>query len=229
MGITGELSGLDQVLIVEDREFWINQTEQLLAAMQRAGFNVRLREKEDGYEIWWHRLAVKIFKLFANKRGDAAFDNGYITTFGDYIYWTTDEDFDPGNFWHFVILYHECVHIVQRRKFTPLLYTLLYILLPLPFLATGRGLLFERQAYRESARVMSVAGQTGHLRNCVDYWEKQFSGPYYGWMDVFGRGGWGRGGKLRREALAGKLVAKDGYLERIGYSLVPHPRVLANR
>lgn len=209
--------------VIDDKAWWSQQTQRLLDSMYKSGFKVRISSKREGYRKRWHRAAIKILMFLMSRERRKNFREHYITTFGSDIYWNTAQDFDPGNMLHFAILYHECVHMVQDRKWFRIFYFLFYLLLPFPIFLTGRGLIFERQAYRETARVYLSGGQTFILDREIDKWEKEFTSPAYLWMDPFFKGGFGNKGKIRKAIESRNLPLSKGYLEKIGFSLEYHP------
>jgi hypothetical protein len=221
-----ELTREEQVEIARDTDFWTAQTSRLLLAMRKANLPVKIVSKADGYKVWWHRLAIGFLMLLFPKKLEQQFRDNYITTLGKYVYWSAKDPFDAGSMGDFSTLYHECVHILQQRRFLTIPYFLLYTVLPLPLLFTGRGLIFERRAYKESARVFMSAGQTRIVDRSLDGYAEQFSSGMYLWMDPVWSGGFKKGSSLRKQVADRKLLAKGGYLEKIGFELEYHPMVL---
>lgn len=113
-----------------------------------------------------------------------SFMSRFTTTIGYKVYVTdrweqmTDED-------QIRILRHESVHMRQRAKYGFLLFSILYLLLPLPMFFAGYRTKFEKEAYVESMRVeVEQAGSLKPLLNNI-YREtmiERFTGPSYGWM-----------------------------------------------
>lgn len=110
----------------------------------------------------------------------------YYTVIGDRLYVPKGFDhFDPIDV--VITLRHERVHLRQRRRFTFLGMTLIYLMLPLPLgLAYGRARI-EWEAYSETLQaVYDLLGEEalkdqGRRERIIS----QFTGPSYGWMWPF--------------------------------------------
>lgn len=118
--------------------------------------------------------------------GQREFMSRYYTVIGDTLY--VPEGFDDANPIDVVItLRHERIHLRQRRRYTMVGMTIVYMLLPFPlFLAYGRARL-EWEAYTETLRATrdlrgADAMKSDYLRNRII---TQFTSPAYGWMWPF--------------------------------------------
>lgn len=107
----------------------------------------------------------------------------FVTTIGYAVYvpntWSIWSPLDRA-----AVLRHERVHMRQRARYGALLFSLIYLLFPLPVMFAYGRTKFEQEAYRES------------LIACYDYWGADelydvkrrdfyiecFTGGAYGWM-----------------------------------------------
>lgn len=82
------------------------------------------------------------------------------------------------------LLRHERIHMRQRKKWSILLFPLMYLMLPFPVLFAWFRLSFEKEAYEESMRtIYELDGNTSRLRT-ASYKEAMTSklvGPPYFW------------------------------------------------
>jgi|SRR6478735_6373946 len=116
------------------------------------------------------------------------FMHKFITTVSFVVYVPSDWTiFPPAQ--RAVILRHERVHMRQRVKYGAFLYTLLYLLAPLPVGLAYFRAKFEREAYEETLRAMCELYITGagiiqsssYRRSTIDH----FMGAEYFWMWPF--------------------------------------------
>lgn len=164
---------------------------------------VKIRFKEDGYDVWWHAVAawfvVAMFWVFRKVTFggfDREFDD-FVTTFGRYVYFGGSKDgFSLRRVGTYMVLRHELIHVYQMEKYGPVRYALKYLLFPLPVLFTGRSKL-EFEAYTQQLLVQTnVRGYVppDYLKHLIDL----FVGPSYAFMYV------------------GRDKLKKKFLERIG-------------
>ncbi len=116
------------------------------------------------------------------------FQTHYITTIGYTVYVPACWESMP-ELARVVVLRHERVHMRQRRGLSMPLYTLLYVLFPLPgFLAYFRTL-FEMEAYEETIKATVELYPNGDALVMTRAAKKQmvsnFVGPAYFWMWPF--------------------------------------------
>lgn len=118
--------------------------------------------------------------------GQREFMTRYYTVIGDTLY--VPEGFDDANPIDVVItLRHERIHLRQRRRYTMLGMTIVYMLLPCPlFLAYGRARL-EWEAYTETLRATRDlrGAEAMKSQSLKDRIITQFTSPAYGWMWPF--------------------------------------------
>lgn len=110
----------------------------------------------------------------------------YYTVIGDTLYVPIGFDgYDPRNV--VITLRHERVHLRQRRRYTMLGMTLIYLLLPFPLgLAYGRARI-EWEAYTETLRATRDLRGRAALSDPAlkERIVSQFTSPAYGWMWPF--------------------------------------------
>jgi hypothetical protein len=117
--------------------------------------------------------------LFFNK----TFMTGYHTTIGNTLYVT--DKFEGGHgYTKAALLRHERVHLRQQKRYTFLLYCVLYLLV-LPVVFTFRAKL-EKEAYAESIKAwFEYFGEETFTIRRKDKLIKQFTSGAYGWMCPF--------------------------------------------
>ncbi len=125
----------------------------------------RLVSKE---AVSWMRVLGFLAKLIGNKY----FMDDYWTTIGKTIYYPTSVQ--PKDIYkHYDVIYHEIVHIKQWKKWG-LLFSVSYMLLPVPFFFAWFRWRWEREAYMETLRY--TYRPLAHMRFIVRVlWEE------YGW------------------------------------------------
>ncbi len=135
-----------------------------------------------------HRLSqgIDIALKLLTFGGQSTYLTEYHTVLGTTLFlpsaWADTSDVDRA-----ILLRHERIHLLQRRRFTPLGMALLYLLPIVPVgLAYGRARL-EWEAYTETliatAELKSLsAARCPELRRRI---VGRFTGPAYGWMWPF--------------------------------------------
>lgn len=115
------------------------------------------------------------------------FMTGFVTTIGNTM-WVPDGWDDWSPFARAAVLRHERVHLRQQERMGMLVYSLWYLLLPLPlFLAWGRAEL-EKEAYAESIRAYGEYwGQDFFTDDVRERMVRHFTSAEYGWMWPFRR------------------------------------------
>tara|TARA_Y100000310_G_scaffold345780_1_gene469768 strand:+ start:2102 stop:2683 length:582 start_codon:yes stop_codon:yes gene_type:complete len=114
------------------------------------------------------------------------FMTNYVTTINNTIYvpssWDNLDDRSK-----IVILRHERIHLVQKKKYTFFLFTLLYLFLPFPMFFAYFRTKFEKEAYEETIRVKAALYGRNSIRRpeFKSFLVKQFTTPMYGWMWIF--------------------------------------------
>lgn len=140
-----------------------------------------IKKRESGFA-----KAIDVALKVITFGGQREFMSRYYTVIGDTLY--VPEGFDEADPIDVVItLRHERIHLRQRRRYTMVGMTILYLLLPFPlFLAYGRARL-EWEAYTETLRATRElrgedALRSAQLRKRI---VTQFTSPAYGWMWPF--------------------------------------------
>lgn len=104
--------------------------------------------------------AINVFLMAVTLGRMRAFMTGFITTVGETVYVPSDWD-SLGEVSRCVVIRHERVHMRQSRRYGRVLFSLAYLLLPLPAgLAYFRARL-EMEAYAESVRALVEMTGTG--------------------------------------------------------------------
>lgn len=128
------------------------------------------------------------FLLFITFGKQKTFQTAYVTTIGCTIYvpdsWKQLPDIN-----RIITLRHERVHMRQRQRFTMPVFTLLYLLFPLPGGLAYFRTMFEMEAYEETIRATLELYPNGAAllmkpavrASMVD----NFTGPSYFWMWPF--------------------------------------------
>jgi hypothetical protein len=144
--------------------------------------NFKIVEKKNSRFSKAIALALKIITF----GGQSAYMSRYYTVIGDTLYvpegW---DEVDPVD--AVITLRHERIHLRQRRRYTMVGMTLIYLLFPVPLgLAYGRARI-EWEAYTETLRAtLELRGRDAVLRGALrDRILTQFTSAAYGWMWPF--------------------------------------------
>lgn len=117
-----------------------------------------------------------------------SFLTDYYTTVGYTVYVPDLWDSTP-DVTRIVTLRHERVHMRQRRKYGMFLFSLLYVLLPLPGGLAYFRYKFEAEAYEETVRAVNELQPSGGEVVRSDVYRADimtvFTGPGYLWMWPF--------------------------------------------
>lgn len=116
------------------------------------------------------------------------FMSKYTTVIGNTVYipsgWTEMSEIQRA-----IILRHEGVHMKQRKHFGLLLFSILYLFVPLPGLFSWWRMRFEMEAYTETLRAMVELYPDGVSRVLSPTFRQKiidvFVGPMYFWMWPF--------------------------------------------
>src|SRR3954447_15424114 len=157
-------------------------SEQFLAALRREFPAFRIVPKHDNLFSHAIDLALKVVTLGAQRR----YLTHYHTVIGYTLYvppgWAQMSDIA-----RLILLRHERVHLLQRRRYGFVLFAFLYLVPFLPLgLAYGRARL-EWEAYRETLRATVELCGNSALRSAElrEHIVRRFIGPDYGWMWPF--------------------------------------------
>lgn len=164
-------------------------TDAYLARLRSEFPKLRLvRKDEDFLSSLIHNVLFGL--TFGGQNG---YRTRFVTVIGYGIYLPTKWD-QLSDIERLIILRHERVHLIQRRRLTMPLMAFLYLVPFFPIgLAYGRARL-EWEAYTETLRAtaelqgLAAARDVGLRRHII----RRFVGPEYGWMWPFPRvvGGW---------------------------------------
>lgn len=115
-----------------------------------------------------------------------AFMTQFITTVGTTVYVTSKWGSMPETS-RMAILRHERVHMRQARRHGRLLFSLLYLFVPLPTMFAYYRMKFEKEAYEESLRAYAEYYGLEQVRNARfrDDIIKHFTSAEYFWMWPF--------------------------------------------
>lgn len=121
---------------------------------------------------------------------DDEFLTRFVTVIGNTLYvpdyWYDDPDYIDAD--RIIVLKHELVHMRQRKRYTPFLYALLYLFLPLPIIFAYFRMKFEKAAYEETFRAKLEQYPDTHDLNTASYRERvvqYFVSSEYLWMWPF--------------------------------------------
>jgi len=154
-------------------------------------FLLALRQEFPGFEIVPKAgsllsLAIDIALKLVTLGGQRHYLTRYHTVIGDTLYvpaaWSAMSDEA-----RVILLRHERVHLIQRRRYGFPLFAFLYLVPALPLgLAYGRARL-EWEAYRETLRATAeLRGREAlHAPELRQEIVERFTGPDYGWMWPF--------------------------------------------
>lgn len=136
----------------------------------------------------WLMRAISAFLLAVTFGKQHAFMTDFITTIGYTVYVPSTWPSMP-QVAQMVILRHERVHMRQRAKYSMALFTLLYVLLPLPGGLAYFRAKFEKEAYAETLRAIADLYEDGlqqiQSEACRADMVSNFTGPSYFWMWPF--------------------------------------------
>jgi hypothetical protein len=160
----------------------VNKYDQLLDEIKIEFPKFKIVQKTDSNLMVVIALFLKILTFGKNKE----FLTTYITTIGNTIYVPDDWNFRP---WQpkYIVIRHERIHLRQSKKYGSILFSLIYLFFPIPFLfAYGRAKL-EWEAYEESLRTEAELFGVNYIKQdkVKDFIFKQFTTSVYLWMFPF--------------------------------------------
>lgn len=161
-----------------------------------------IKKEFPGFKLLWKeesRLMKFIagFLLFITFGQQKSFQTRYVTTIG-YTVYVPDSWKHLPDISRIITLRHERVHMRQRQRLTLPLFTLLYLLVPLPGGLAYFRTLFEMEAYEESIKATlelypngaallmrpSVRAQmVDHFTTASYFWMWPFRGRVERWYD----------------------------------------------
>ncbi len=153
----------------------------LMAEISSEFPSFKVVEKPDS----WLMKAINVALIALTLGMQRAFMTGFITTIGYTVYvpsgWLGSDALAVQ-----VVLRHERVHMRQRAKYGMFLFSLLYLLAPLPIGLAYFRAKFEREAYTET---LNAGAQLASDPDAVSQWVpdivSDFVGPSYLWMWPF--------------------------------------------
>lgn len=158
--------------------------KSLVAEIQAEFPSFRLVPKEGSFFMKSIDVLLRVITLGLMRN----FMTNFITTIGYTVYvnkgWDSSSEVGKA-----IVLRHERVHMRQRRKYGSILFSLMYLLLPLPCVFSYFRRQFEMEAYAETLLAIvelnpaGIAGlQTyGHREHVISF----FTGPSYFWTWPF--------------------------------------------
>lgn len=129
--------------------------------------------------------AIDVFLKVVTLGMMSAFMTGFITTIGFSVYVPRKGWFEMNPVGRAVVMRHERVHMRQRVKYGMTLFSLLYVLLPLPGGLAYFRAKFEKEAYEETIRAAVFYGVDPTNETFRENIVRVFVGPQYVWMWPF--------------------------------------------
>lgn len=114
------------------------------------------------------------------------FMSKYITTIGEKVYVPDSwDEMDERS--KIIVLRHERIHMLQKKRYTFLIFSIMYLLIPFPFLVAYCRMRFEKEAYEESIKLQVALYGKNSAKNekFKESIVKQFTTGAYGWMWIF--------------------------------------------
>jgi len=157
------------------------QVQALLAEISAEFPSFKVVAKPDS----WLMKAINVALIALTLGMQRAFMTGFITTIGYTVYIPTGWiDSDPLGFT--VTLRHERVHMRQRAKYGMFLFSVLYLLAPLPVGLAYFRAKFEREAYLETMNAWAqLSPDPDSVSQLVPGIVSYFVGPSYLWAWPF--------------------------------------------
>lgn len=152
--------------------------DKLIAEINREFKSFKIRPKQTS-------RFMRVINLFLRVITFGKFDSfmKFTTTVGYTVYTPTNWD-EKSEKKKIELLRHERIHLRQRRKWSIILFSLLYLMFPFPVLFAWFRFSFEKEAYEESMRtIFEQDGNSSRLRK-ASYKEAMTSklvGPPYFW------------------------------------------------
>lgn len=113
------------------------------------------------------------------------FQTNFTTTLGNKIYTSSSwDDYSPAT--KIQILRHERIHMRQSRKYGRVLFSFLYLMVPLPCGIAYFRKKFEMEAYEESLKIIHQhRGEKAFTPDLKEFYVSQFVSANYFWMWPF--------------------------------------------
>jgi len=156
-------------------------TDKLFRELDREFPKFRFVYKDES----WLMRAIDVFLKVVSLGMMRTFMTKFTTVVGYTMYVSRKGWYDLPPVGRAIVMRHERVHMRQRRKYGMLLYSLLYLFVPLPMFLSYFRMRFEREAYEESilaAVELGLDSKDGKFRAGVI---RAFVSPSYLWMWPF--------------------------------------------
>ena len=161
----------------------IEDYNAVIAATQSEFPGFKLIPKRESLLMKTINVLLKVITLGQMKD----FMDNYTTTLGQKVYTPSDWD-DYSYVEKLSIVRHERVHMRQAKKYGRLLFSLLYLLAPLPVGVAYFRKKFEQEAYEQSLRTAhQYLGPASLNDKRKEFILSQFTGSSYFWMWPFKR------------------------------------------
>lgn len=154
----------------------------VMLAVRKEFPSFRIVRKRDSLFMKMLNILIVVFTLGQQRK----FMTNYATTIGTTMYvhsgWTSMSSLSKC-----CLLCHERMHMRQSRQYGLLLYSLLYLFVPLPFVFSYYRAKFEKEAYAETMKFASIHDGKPKLKN-VEFRKHildHFLTGKYGWMWPF--------------------------------------------
>lgn len=158
------------------------QSDRFLTQLVEEFPNFRLVSKRGS----WLSRAIDVTLKILTLGGQRHYLTHYHTVIGDTLYVSAAWS-DMSDIARMILLRHERVHLLQRRRYGFFLFAFLYLIPWLPLgLSYGRARL-EWEAYRETLRATYELCGLDAARALRGEIIRRFVGPDYGWMWPFPR------------------------------------------
>ena len=127
--------------------------------------------------------AIDIFLRIVTFNQQKVFLTKYTTTLNTTVYLGNDWD-KMSSVNKAILLRHERVHMCQARRYSIIMFAIMYILIPLPFLFAYCRMMFEKEAYKETMIASYQYHGKGFVtsNNFKQFIVNQFTTAAYGWM-----------------------------------------------
>jgi len=159
------------------RHSWAMSYDELLAETQAEFPTFRVVPKAES-------KFMSFLAILLGWMGNDTFMYAFTTTIGFVVYTPSlwEESFSDTQ--KYQILLHERVHMRQAKRYGVIWFSLLYLLVPLPFVRAYYRTKFEQEAYYVSMRSRAAIHGIKYIEG-GDYRTNMihhFTGPDYGWM-----------------------------------------------
>jgi len=158
----------------------VNEADVFISRIRREFPRFKLVYKNDSLMM----KAIDVFLKVVTFGKQNRFMTNYTTTIGYKIYVASNWDSKLSEM-KLIILRHERVHLRQMRKYTPIIFSLLYLFcLPTVFAFFRKAM--EQAAYEESLKArLEIYGKESLSQQYKNHVVSQFTGSSYFWTWPF--------------------------------------------